>query len=337
MKNDTSCRPTVTMDRRSLLLAGTLGIASTAVPAFGQTSFPARSITIVVPFAAGGATDTLGRILAQQLATQLGVSVIVENKPGAGGGIGASAVTQANPDGHTLLLGTVSTHGINPTLYKNLSYDAIKDFVPISKIGGVPNVLVVSPKRIKAKTVAELVAEGKDRKDGLFFASSGNGTSVHLSGELFRSKSQLVMTHVPYRGSGPAMNDMVSGVVDLMFDNLPSALPHIQAGTLRALAVTSEQRAAQLPDVPTMTETGFPNMGGESWFTLYAAAATPPDVVARLVKETTEALAKPALVERMAALGATPLPLTGADLKTFLAEEIRLWAEVVRISGAKID
>lgn len=336
MKTDTPCRLTVATDRRSLLL-GTFGIVATAMPAFGQASFPARTITIVVPFAAGGATDTLGRLLAQQLASQLGMSVIVENRPGAGGAIGASAVNQASPDGHTLLLGTVSTHGINPTLYKKLPYDAIKDFTPISKIAGVPNVLVVSPKRIKATTVAELVAEGKGRKEGLLFASSGNGTSVHLSGELFRGKSQLAMTHVPYRGSGPAMNDLISGVVDLMFDNLPSALPHIQAGTLRALAVTSEQRAAQLPEVPTMTETGFPGMGGESWFVLYAAAATPPDIVARLATETTVALAKPALVGRFAALGATPRPLTGADLKTFLVEEIRLWAEVVRISGAKID
>lgn len=321
------------------LAARTLALFAVLVPALpaGAQSWPSRSIMIVVPFAAGGATDTLGRLIARQLASQLEVSVVVENRPGAGGAMGGQAVMQASPDGHTLLLGTVSTHGINPTLYKKLPYDALKDFTPISRLAGVPNVLVVSPKRVKAKTVAELVIEGKSRKDGLLFASSGTGTTVHLSGELFRAKSGLAMSHVPYRGSGPAMNDLLAGSVDLMFDNLPTALPHIQAGTLRALAVTSEQRAPQLPDVPTMTETGFPGMGGESWFALYAAAGTPPDIMARLVRETGLALANPVLNERFAALGMTPRPLAGEALKSFLAEEIRLWAEVVRLSGAKVE
>jgi tripartite-type tricarboxylate transporter receptor subunit TctC len=324
-------------NRRNLLALTAAALAASCIPSHGQSAFPARTITIIVPFAAGGATDLLGRILAQQLSAQLGVSVIIENRPGAGGAIGATALKQASPDGHTLMLGTVSTHGINPTLYRGLIYDAIKDFAPISKLAGVPNVLVVSPKRVQARTVAELVAEGRARADGLVFASSGNGTSVHLSGELFRVKSQLKMTHVPYRGSGPAMSDLLAGTVDLMFDNLPSALPHIQAGTLRALGVTSEARAAQLPDVPTLAESGFPGMGGESWFALFASAATPPAIVERLAKETTDALAKPALIERFATIGAIPRPLTGQALKDFVAEEIRLWGEVVRLSGAEVN
>lgn len=325
------------LDRRTLLGLAGAALATGGTGAWAQAGFPARTMTVIVPFAAGGATDTLGRLIAQQLSTQLGVSVIVENRPGAGGAIGVNALKQAGADGHTLFLGTVSTHGINPTLYKPLPYDAVKDFAPISRLAGVPNVLVVSPKRVKATTVAELVAEGRARKEGLVFASSGNGTSVHLSGELFRSKSQLTMTHVPYRGSGPAMNDLIGGAVDLMFDNLPSALPFIQAGTLRALAVTSDERAAPLPMVPTMRESGFPGMGGESWFALFAVAGTPQAIVERLVRETTEALAKPALADRFAAIGMTPRPLAGAALEAFIAEEIRQWGEVVRASGASVQ
>lgn len=324
-------------NRRNLLALTGGVLAATCVPSHSQNVFPSRTITIIVPFAAGGATDILGRILAEQLSMQLGVSVIVENRPGAGGAIGATALKQTAPDGHTLMLGTVSTHGTNPTLYKGLAYDAVKDFAPISKLAGVPNVLVVSPKRVKATNVAELVAEGRTRPDGLFFASSGNGTSVHLSGELFRVKSELKMTHVPYRGSGPAMTDLLGGKVDLMFDNLPSALPHIQAGTLRALGVTSEKRAAQLPEVPAMQEVGFPGMGGESWFALFASSNTSPGIVERLAQETTEALSKPAVIERFAKIGATPRPLAGQALKDFVAAEISAWGEIVRLSGAEVN
>lgn len=325
------------IDRRSLLGIAAAALAASGRPGFGQAAFPARTITIIVPFAAGGATDILGRILAQQLSMQLGVSIIVENRPGAGGAIGVTALKQAGADGHTLLLGTVSTHGINPTLFKKLPYDALNDFEPISRLAGVPNVLVVSPKRMNATTVPELVAEGRARQGGLQFASSGTGTSVHLSAELFRGKSGLAMTHIPYRGSGPAMNDLLGGKVDLMFDNLPSALPHIQAGTLRALGVTSDERTTQLPDVPALREVGFPGMGGESWFALFAVAGTPPTIVERLVRETTEALAKPELKERFAAIGLTPRPLTGQALRTFIADEIRQWGDVVRSSGASLD
>ncbi|WP_284179798.1 tripartite tricarboxylate transporter substrate binding protein [Rhabdaerophilum sp. SD176] len=326
-----------TLDRRSLLGLAAAAIAGGSFNARAQAGYPSRTLTIIVPFAAGGATDTLGRLMAQQLSSQLGVSVIIENKPGAGGSIAAGALKQAGPDGHTLFLGTVSTHGINPTLYKALPYDAVKDFAPISRIAGVPNVLVVSPRRVKATTVAELVAEGKARKEGLTFASSGNGTSVHLSGELFRSKSGITMTHVPYRGSGPAMADLVGGAVDLMFDNLPSALPLIQSGTLRALGVTSDERAPQLPAVPTLREVGFPGMGGESWFALFALAGTPPAIIERLAGEINDALARPALNERFAALGMTPRPLAGPALQAFITEEIRLWGEVVRASGASVQ
>jgi tripartite-type tricarboxylate transporter receptor subunit TctC len=320
------------------LAAFVLGcLAAFTQPARAQQAWPSRAITLVVPFAAGGATDILGRLLGQGLSTRLGQPVVVENRPGAGGGVGATAVAKASPDGYTLLLGAVSTHAINPTLYKSLGYDAAKDFVPIAYVAGVPNLLVVSPKRVAAKSVAELLTEIAARPAGFDFASAGNGTSIHLSGEMFKVASGLKLTHVPYRGSAPAVGDLMSGNVDLMFDNLPSALQLARNGDLRALAVTSARRSPTLPEIPTMAESGFPHFVAESWFVLFAPAGTPAAVTERLTREATGVLESPDFNARLATLGASPRALTGAALSAFIAEETAKWGEVVRKSGARAD
>jgi tripartite-type tricarboxylate transporter receptor subunit TctC len=321
---------------KSLALAA-LALGCLAQPTAAQQPWPSRAITLVVPFAAGGATDILGRLLGQGLSTRLGQPVVVENRPGAGGGVGATAVAKASPDGYTLLLGAVSTHAINPSLYKSLGYDAAKDFVPIAYVAGVPNLLVVSPKRVAAKSVAELLTEIAARPAGFDFASAGNGTSIHLSGEMFKVASGLKLTHVPYRGSAPAVGDLMSGNVDLMFDNLPSALQLARNGDLRALAVTSAQRSPTLPEIPTMAESGFPNFVAESWFVLFAPAGTPAAVTERLTREVTGVLESPDFNDRLATLGASPRALTGAALSAFIAEETAKWGEVVRKSGARAD
>jgi tripartite-type tricarboxylate transporter receptor subunit TctC len=321
---------------KSLALAA-LALGCLAQPTAAQQPWPSRAITLVVPFAAGGATDILGRLLGQGLSTRLGQLVVVENRPGAGGGVGATAVAKASPDGYTLLLGAVSTHAINPSLYKSLGYDAAKDFVPIAYVAGVPNLLVVSPKRVAAKSVAELLTEIAARPAGFDFASAGNGTSIHLSGEMFKVASGLKLTHVPYRGSAPAVGDLMSGNVDLMFDNLPSALQLARNGDLRALAVTSAQRSPTLPEIPTMAESGFPNFVAESWFVLFAPAGTPAAVTERLTREVTGVLESPDFNDRLATLGASPRALTGAALSAFIAEETAKWGEVVRKSGARAD
>lgn len=320
---------------RGLTLAG-LMFAALAGTASAQ-GFPTRTVTIVVPFAAGGATDILARIVAQELNQQLGQSVIIENRAGAGGGLGAAAVAKATPDGYTLLLGTVSTHAINPALYKSLAYDVRKDFAPIVYLAGVPNVLVVSPKQVLAKTVPEFVAEAKKADGKLNFASSGAGSSIHLSGEMFKVATGVKMTHVPYRGSAPAIGDLVGGKVDLMFDNLPSALPHIQAGTIRALAVTSAARSSLLPNLPTLAEAGIAGVEASSWFALFAPTGTSEPILARLRSEVEKALAKPEVKERLAKLGAEPRKMDGATLTRFIDAELARWAEVVRKSGAKVD
>lgn len=321
---------------KSLALAA-LALGCLAQPTAAQQPWPSRAITLVVPFAAGGATDILGRLLGQGLSTRLGQPVVVENRPGAGGGVGATAVAKASPDGYTLLLGAVSTHAINPSLYKSLGYDAAKDFAPIAYVAGVPNLLVVSPKRVAAKSVAELLSEIAARPAGFDFASAGNGTSIHLSGEMFKVASGLKLTHVPYRGSAPAVGDLMSGNVDLMFDNLPSALQLARNGDLRALAVTSARRSPTLPEIPTMAESGFPNFVAESWFVLFAPAGTPAAVTERLTREATGVLEGPDFKDRLATLGASPRALTGAALSAFIAEETAKWGEVVRKSGARAD
>jgi tripartite-type tricarboxylate transporter receptor subunit TctC len=326
------------IQRRPLLLAG-LGMPLLA----RAQAWPAKAVRIVVPFAAGGTTDILARALAPELQKALGQPFVVDNKPGAGGNTGAAEVAKAAPDGHTLLMGTVGTHAINASLYSRMPYDHVKDFVPVTLVAGVPNVLVLNPANAQKNgidSVPALIRYAKANPGKLNMASSGNGTSIHLAGELFKTMTGAFMLHLPYGGSGPALIDLIGGNTDLMFDNLPSSLPHIRAGKLRALAVTSAVRSAALPDLPTVEEAGGPVLKGfeaSSWFGLVAPAGTPMDIVNRVQAETAKALAAPAIKERLVAQGAIPSGMTSAEFVRFIGAETAKWAKVVKASGAKVD
>jgi tripartite-type tricarboxylate transporter receptor subunit TctC len=329
--------------RRTLASLGALGVAL-GWPGIGRAqAWPAKPVRIVVPFAAAGTTDILARALAPELQRVFGQPFVVDNKPGAGGNTGSAEVAKAAPDGYTFLMGTVGTHAINPSLYPKMPYDAVKDFVPVTLVAGVPNVLVLNPataQRMGINTVADLVRVARANPGKLNMASSGNGTSIHLAGELFKSMTGSFMVHIPYRGSGPALLDLMGGTMDLMFDNLPSAMPHIRSGKLKALAVTSATRSAALPDLPTVAEAGGPQLAGyeaSSWFGLLAPAGTPADVVNRVQQETAKALASPALKEKLLAQGAIPSGNTPAEFARFIEAETAKWARVVKASGAKVD
>lgn len=312
-----------------------------AFQAISQSAWPVKPVKIIVPFAPGGTTDLLARAMAPELSKAFGQSFIVENKAGAGGNVGADAVAKSAADGYTLLMGTVGTHGINVALYDKMPFDPVKDFAPITLVAGVPNVMVMNTEKAKTLniiSVADFIKYAKANPGKLNMASSGNGTSIHLAGELFKSMSGTYLVHFPYRGSGPALLDMVGGTMDVMFDNLPSALPHIKSGKLKALAVTSSQRSAVLPEVPTVEEAG--NLKGyeaSSWFGLLAPAGTPPDIVSRLQQESAKALNNPVVKEKLLAQGAIPGGNTPADFSKMIGMEIKKWAQVVKASGAKVD
>jgi tripartite-type tricarboxylate transporter receptor subunit TctC len=329
--------------RRHLLAAGLALLASAPGAAWAQAAWPSKPVRIVVPFAAGGTTDILARALAPELQKAFGQPFVVDNKPGAGGNNGAAEVAKATADGHTLLMGTVGTHAINPALYPKMPYDHVKDFAPVTLVAGVPNVLVVgqaTAQKYNLNSVADLVKALKANPGKLNMASSGNGTSIHLAGELFKTMTGTFMVHIPYRGSGPALIDLMAGNMDVMFDNLPSAMPHIKSGKLKALAVTSAQRSASLPDAPTVAEAGGPALKGfeaSSWFGLLAPAGTPADVVARVQQETAKALATPAMKDRLMAAGAIPSGMAPAEFVKFIEAETKKWAGVVKASGAKVD
>ena len=324
--------------RRLLLLAG-LGLPL----ALRAQAWPARPVRIVVPFAAGGTTDILARALAPDLQRAFGQPFVVDHKPGAGGNTGAADVAKAAPDGHTLLMGTVGTHAINPSLYSRMPYDHVKDFVPVTLVAGVPNVLVLNPanaQRNGIDSVSALIRHAKAHPGRLNMASSGNGTSIHLSGELFKTMTGTFMLHLPYGGSGPALIDLIAGNTDLMFDNLPSSLPHIRSGKLKALAVTSSARSSALPELPTVEEAGGPPLKGfeaSSWFGLLAPAGTPIDIVNRVQAETAKALAAPSIRERLQSQGAIPSGMTSPEFARHIAAETAKWAQVVTASGAKVD
>ena len=329
------------LSRRTLVALGVA--AATALPglAFAQAAWPSKPVRILVPFAPGGTTDILARVLAPELSKVFGQSFVVDNRAGAGGNIGAEVVAKSAPDGYTLLMGTVGTHGINKSLYAKLPYDPQKEFAPITLVAGVPNVMVMNTRRAQSlgiNSVADFVKYAKANPGKLNMASSGNGTSIHLAGELFKSRTGIFMTHIPYRGSGPALADLLAGSVDVMFDNLPSAMPHIQSGALKAFAVTSAVRSAALPDVPTVAEAGkLPGFEASSWFGLLAPAGTPPEVVSRLQQESAKALGLPAVKERLLAQGAIPSGNTPQEFTQLINDEIGKWAAVVKASGARVD
>lgn len=317
-------------------IVATLWLSDARAQTATSAPYPAKPIKLVVPFAAGGTTDILGRAAAAEL-TKAGMQTIVENRPGAGGNIGAEMVAKSAPDGYTLLMGTVGTHGINQSLYGRLPYDPVKDFAPVTLLAMVPNVLVVHP-ALPVGGVSDLIALAKSKPGKLNYASSGNGTSIHLSGELFKSMTGTYMTHIPYRGSAPALTDLIGGQADLMFDNLPSALPHIKSGKLRALGVTSGNPSPALPGVPTIAEAG-PVRGYEatSWFGVLAPAGTPSDIVLKLQQTLSKALASPEMREKLVSQGAEPVGDTPEQFARHIQAETAKWAKVVQASGAKVD
>lgn len=325
------------LTRRATLALGLMAL--TALP-LGSTAlaegFPERPITLVVPFAAGGSTDVVARIVAQKMSEDLGEQVIVQNVAGAGGNLGADNVARADPDGYTILMGTVATHALNPLILKTKPYDPEKDFAPISLLVVVPNVLVVNPE-LPAKDVAELLALLKAKPDEYSYASSGNGTPLHLSGELFKKMAGVSMQHIPYKGAGPALNDVIGNQVPIMFDNLPSSSSHIKAGTLRALAVTTAERAPSFPDVPTVAEAGIPGYETYTWNALFAPANTPQPVVARLNEAANKALKDPAVVERMKEFSATIVGSTPEELQAHVKAELAKWTPVVRDANVQMD
>lgn len=330
--------------RRSALALGAIAaLTLLAGPAAAQGSWPTKPVRIVVPFAPGGTTDILARAVAPELSKAFGQQFIVDNRAGAGGNVGAEIVAKAPNDGYTLLMGTVGTHGINRALYPKLPFDPIKDFAPITLVAAVPNVMEMNAdkaKELNINSVADFVKYAKANPGKLNMASSGSGTSIHLAGELFKTMTGSFMTHIPYRGSGPALLDLVGGNADVMFDNLPSSMQQIKGGKLKALAVTSAKRSPALPDVPTVEEAGGPSLKGyeaSSWFGLLAPAGTPPEIVNRIQQEVAKSLGTAAIKEKMLAQGAIPSGNPPAEFAKFIDSEHAKWAKVVKASGAKVD
>ena len=318
----------------AVLAAGTLALAPFAAQA--QAAFPSKALTIVVPFSAGGTTDILARVVGQYIAKDLGQPVIIDNRPGAGGDIGAQMVARAAPDGYTLLMGTVGTHAINQSLYKKMAFDPIKDFAPITRVALVPNLLVANPSQ-PYKNVKELIAYAKANPGKINFASSGSGTSIHLSGEMFQQMAGVEMQHIPYKGSAPALTDLLGGQTAIMFDNMPSVIGHVKAGKLRPLAVTTPQRSPALPDVPTIAEAGVPGYSATSWFGLLAPAGTPAPVIAKLNASVLKALQDPEVKKKMAEQGAEPNGEKPEQFAEFIRSETAKWGQTVKKSGATAD
>lgn len=312
------------------LLAGAAGAHAQA------GAYPDHPVKWIVPFPPGGAMDSIARTLGEAMGKELSTSFIVENRAGAGGNIGSSAVARAKPDGYTLLI-AANGMAVNPALYKDLNYDPIKDFAPISLLAVVPNVLVANPARNDVKSVAEVIEKARAQPNHYTFASAGVGTSIHLAGELFVSMAKVDMLHVPYKGSGPAMADLLGGQVDYMFDSITSAKPHIEAGKLRALAVTTSKRSAALPGVPTVAEAGVPGYELMPWFAAFAPAGTPPEVVARLNAAMRKALADPKVKNTLDSIGAEPIGGSPEELRDHLARETAQWKVLVKERNIKIN
>ena len=305
--------------------------------AAGAQSYPSRTVKIVVPLAAGGTNDIIGRILAERLTDALKTSVIVENRPGgAGGSVGADTVAKAEPDGYTLLLASTATLAINPSLYAKLPYDPQRDFEPISVIGTSPLILVVNAS-LPAKTVTELIALLRAKPGGYSYASAGKGTPLHLVAELFGTQTGTQIVHVPYRGAAPAVSDLLAGHVHVMFDNLPSVLPHIQAGTLRPLLVTGSRRLPQIADTPTVIEAGLSGAEAVSWFALAAPKGTPPEVVGKVGDAVRAILKSPEVSARLVGLGTEPWGSTPDEMRAHVVKETAKWANIVKEAGATVE
>ncbi|MGJ7569333.1 Bug family tripartite tricarboxylate transporter substrate binding protein [Variovorax sp. RB2P76] len=331
------------MQRRTLIRTALASSLAAGLPAaFAQSSnnWPTgKAITYLVPFPAGGTTDVLGRLIAQKLGPVLGTTVIIDNKGGAGGSVGSEVGSRAAPDGFTLVGGTVSSHAINVSLYPKIGYDPIKSFAPVTLIGTNPVVLVVSQSS-PYKTLKEVIAASNAKSGGLSSASAGTGTSQHLALELLAFKSGVKFTHIPYKGSGPAIQDAIGGQVDMMFDTTVVAGPHIQSGKLRAIAVTSSKRLASMPDVPTVAESGVPgleNFEVASWQAIFVPAGTPAPVVDKLHTEIRKILATPEMQDKLKGFGMEPADLSTAQIAAFQKAEVEKWAQVIKAAGIKAD
>lgn len=316
------------------LAAATLAVASMG-SALAADAYPDKPLTMIVPFSAGGTTDILARIVGQALGQELGQTIIIENKPGAGGNIGAQQASRAKADGYTLFMGTVGTHAINQALYKKLPYDPAKDFAPLSRVANVPNLLVAHPSR-PYKTVQEMIAYAKKHPGEVTYGSPGSGASPHVSGALFQSMTGAEMTHVPYKGSAPAISDLLGNQIAVMFDNMPSAIQHVRSGKLRPIAVTTAKRSPELPDVPTIAEAGVPGYEATSWFGLWAVAGTPAPILTKLQTALTKVLKDPAVAKKIADQGGEVVIETPAQFDAFIKSEAAKWGKVVKESGAEV-
>jgi len=314
-----------------VLGAGLLGGTSALAQAY-----PTKPVTIIVPFAAGGTTDILARIIGQALTAELGQPVVVDNRAGAGGNIGGQAAAKAAPDGHTLFMGTVGTHAINASLYKKMPFDPVKDFAPLTRVANVPNLLVANPAQ-PYKSVKDLIAYAKANPGKVNFGSSGNGSSIHLSGELFKSLAKVDMQHVPYKGSAPAVTDLLGNQIGIMFDNMPSAIQHVRSGKLVPLAVTTAKRSPELPNVPTIAEAGVPGYEATSWFGMFAPAGTPAPVLAKLNAAIVKVLGQPDVKKKINEQGAEVYSETPEQFAAFIQAESVKWGKVVKESGASLD
>lgn len=323
--------------RRAARLLFGLAALSAAAGAAAQGAYPNRPITIVVGFSAGGTTDIIARLLSDELRKGLGQPIIIENKPGAGGNIGADAVAKAKPDGYTLLMGSVGPLAINASLYKHMPYDNLKDLTPVTLVAHVPNMLVVNPRTVPAQTFQEFVALVKAHPGKFFYASTGSGTSSHLSGVLLNQLAGLDLTHVPYKGA-VALNDVLSGEqVQCMFATIPSAIQLVRSGKLRALAVTSLHRSGGVPNLPTINESGYPGFDASSWFGLVGPAGLPRDVALKVQAEVARILKDPAMRDKFIQQGADPIGNTPEEFGQYMRDETAKWAKIVKVSGAKAD
>lgn len=322
------------IDRRTLL-AGTGALLASSTLGHAQ-GYPSKPITLVVPFPAGSTTDLVGRILADELGKSTGQTVVIDNRGGAGGGVGSEMVARAAPDGYTLLMGTIGTHSINPAVYPKLNYDPVADFAPVIQFGTAPNVLVVNPD-LPVKSVKELIAYIKARPGKVNYASSGNGTSNHLSGAMFAARNGLTATHVPYRGGAQAITDILRGEVQFMFYHYLPLLPHIADGKLRALAITSAQRIDALPETPTMAQAGIPDFEVSAWFAVYAPAKTPPDIVGALNTTILRIMRSPDVKANLQKQGVDPVAGSPEDLAKLMNSELARWSKAVEQAGAKLS
>ena len=322
--------------RLALSVVAALSLVLGSAPAAVAQPFPSRTVHIVVPFPPGGPLDATGRLIAQKLSEMWGQSVVVDNKPGAGGNIGADFVAKSAPDGYTVVMGALSTHAVNPSLYPQMPYNAVKDFAPITLVAVTPNVLVVNP-TLAVTSAKEFIAFAKANPGKLNFGSGSNGSAGHLAGELFNVETGAKMVHVPYKGGAPATQALLAGDTMLMFDNLANAMPQVKAGKLRALAVTTATRSSLAPDLPTMAEAGLPGFDIATWFGLLAPAGTPRDIIAKWNADVTKILASPEMRERLVAQGAEPSPTTPEQFGQMIEVELAKYARIVKASGAKVD